>query len=124
MNPIARLRLLINDGWQDILLVAAPFPRLYHNQKKGTFVETTKALGLDKLSGDWKGVAVGDFNDDGTLDLVLTGYRCLSLLKKTLARRLPMLRRPQDFKKTTGATGGRARGLWTWRATAISISCS
>jgi hypothetical protein len=26
--------LLINDGWQDILLVAAPFPRLYHNQKK------------------------------------------------------------------------------------------
>lgn len=34
MNPVARLRLLINDGWQDILLVAAPFPRLYHNQKK------------------------------------------------------------------------------------------
>lgn len=75
-----------DDGWQDILLVATPYPRLYHNKRDGTFEECTEALGLNKFSGDWKGCAVGDFNDDGTLDLVLTGYHCLALLKNDLGK--------------------------------------
>ncbi|WP_309706855.1 CRTAC1 family protein [Armatimonas sp.] len=98
-----------DDGWQDILLVAAPYPRLYHNQKKGTFIETTKALGLDKLSGDWKGVAVGDFNDDGTLDLVLTGYRCLALLKNDGGK---------AFTDVTEASGFRRDNRGHWGASA------
>jgi hypothetical protein len=70
-----------NDGWQDILLVAAPHPLLYHNKGNGQFEDVTATTGLDAIHGDWKGCAVGDYDGDGFLDLVLTGYHCLALLK-------------------------------------------
>ncbi|MEP6757124.1 MAG: CRTAC1 family protein [Chthonomonadales bacterium] len=70
-----------DDGWMDILLVASPHARLYRNKGNGTFEEVTAAAGLDKITGDWKGVAVGDYDGDGRLDIVLTGYRRLALLR-------------------------------------------
>ena len=70
-----------DDGWMDILLVASPHPRLYHNRGNGTFEETTTSAGLDKITGDWKGVAVGDYDSDGRLDIVLVGYQRLALLR-------------------------------------------
>ena len=69
-----------NDGWQDILLVARPYCRLYHNLKNGTFEDVTETSGLAKIRGYWTGCAIGDVDGDGRLDLVLTGYRCLALL--------------------------------------------
>ena len=69
------------DGWQDILLVnGMDWPghtkqrstlRLYHNNRNGTFIDVTRAAGLDiEMYG--MGVAVGDFNNDGFPDVFIT----------------------------------------------------
>jgi hypothetical protein len=69
------------DGWQDILLVnGVDWPghkkqrstlRLYRNNRNGTFTDVTRAAGLDvELYG--MGVAVGDFNNDGFPDVLIT----------------------------------------------------
>ena len=69
-----------NDGWQDVLVVAAPHPQFFHNIA-GRFKNETAASGLDKIQGDWTGCAIGDYNDDGNLDVLLTGFHCLALCK-------------------------------------------
>ena len=69
------------DGWQDILLVnGCDWPgrrrqrstlRLHRNNRNGTFTDVTHAAGLDvELYG--MGVAVGDFNNDGFPDILVT----------------------------------------------------
>jgi enediyne biosynthesis protein E4 len=69
------------DGWQDILLVnGMDWPghqrqrstlRLYRNNRNGTFTDVTKSAGLDiELYG--MGVAVGDWNNDGFPDVLIT----------------------------------------------------
>ncbi len=69
------------DGWQDILLVNGmdwPGHRrqrstlgLYRNNRNGTFSDVTRAAGLDvEMYG--MGVAVGDFNNDGFPDVLVT----------------------------------------------------
>jgi hypothetical protein len=74
------------DGWIDILLVAAPHPILYRNRGNGTFDDRTAEAGLDRVTGDWKGCAVGDYDGDGRLDILLTGLRCLCLLRNVGGR--------------------------------------
>jgi len=69
------------DGWQDILLInGSDWPghkksrttlRLYHNNGNGTFTDVTQHAGLDvELYG--MGVAVGDYNNDGFPDILIT----------------------------------------------------
>jgi enediyne biosynthesis protein E4 len=69
------------DGWQDILLInGSDWPghkkrrstlRLYHNNGNGTFTDVTSRTGLDvELYG--MGVAVGDYNNDGFPDILVT----------------------------------------------------
>ena len=69
------------DGWQDILLInGADWPghkntrstlRLYHNNGNGSFTDVTARAGLDvELYG--MGVAVGDYNNDGFPDILIT----------------------------------------------------
>ncbi len=69
------------DGWQDILLInGADWPghrkgrstlRLYHNNGNGTFTDVTARVGLDvEMYG--MGVAVGDYNNDGFPDILIT----------------------------------------------------
>jgi enediyne biosynthesis protein E4 len=82
------------DGWQDILFVdGGPWPghaagqpnsalRLYRNNRDGTFTDVTKAAGLDiEMYG--LGVAVGDYNNDGFVDLYVTGVGQNRLLRNT-----------------------------------------
>ena len=58
-----------NDGYPD-LIAANDFGRknLYHNNGDGTFSEVAKEAGVLDFSGGM-GVAFGDFDDDGRLDI-------------------------------------------------------
>lgn len=69
------------DGWQDILLVNGmdwtprsrqrSTLRLYRNNRNGTFSDVTRAAGLD-MEMHGMGVAVGDSNNDGFPDILVT----------------------------------------------------
>ena len=69
------------DGWQDILLINGmdwaghkrerSTLKLYRNNRNGTFSDVTHASGLDiEMYG--MGVAVGDYNNDGFPDILIT----------------------------------------------------
>ena len=80
------------DGWQDILLVnSADWPghsrqrstlKLYRNNRNGTFTDVTRAAGLD-LEIYGMGVAVGDYNNDGFPDILITCVGQNRLFKNT-----------------------------------------
>ena len=63
-----------NDGWPDLVISAYGENRLYHNNGDGTFSDVTNAAGLGGRTGFWSGVAWGDYDRDGYLDLYITGY--------------------------------------------------
>jgi len=73
-----------NDGWLDIFIVNSwglrgfakgeePTNHLYRNNRDGTFTDVTAKTNLVR-SGWGQGVCVGDYNNDGLMDLFVTYY--------------------------------------------------
>ena len=88
-----------NDGWPDVFLVngasihsgqrddeppqkSAPefWNRLYHNNHDGTFTDVTEKAGV-RGTGFGMGAAVGDFDNDGFEDLLVTNYGSVILYR-------------------------------------------
>jgi hypothetical protein len=64
-----------NDGYTDLFVTYYGHSVLYHNEGNGTFKDVTEAAGLksDKIRWD-TGCSFVDYDLDGQLDLVVTGY--------------------------------------------------
>jgi hypothetical protein len=73
-----------DDEWLDIFVVNGwglgefpkgeePTQRLYRNNRDGTFTDVTRKAGLER-HGWGQGVCVGDYDNDGHLDLFVTRY--------------------------------------------------
>jgi enediyne biosynthesis protein E4 len=63
-----------NDGFTDILITTIGVDLLYRNNGDGTFTEVGKSAGLRQTAAWHTGSAFGDFDNDGNLDLFITGY--------------------------------------------------
>jgi len=70
-----------NDGAQDILLVGEPTCGLFRNHGTGKFTDVSRETGLDAGRAQWTGCAPADYDGDGWLDVLLTGYHRLALLR-------------------------------------------
>jgi hypothetical protein len=66
-----------DDGDSDVLLIArgshSEAPALFRNEGDGTFSEVTSAAGLVPSNFPGLGGCVGDYDNDGDLDLFITG---------------------------------------------------
>lgn len=70
-----------SDGWLDVLCVGGPHPALYWNDHGQRFINVTEKSGLGKRAARWYGCATGDFDNDGHVDLYLTGYNETALFR-------------------------------------------
>ncbi|HEV8216918.1 MAG TPA: VCBS repeat-containing protein [Gemmatimonadaceae bacterium] len=62
------------DGRPDLVVAAEWGPvRLLHNEG-GRFVDVTKRYGLSERTSRWIGLAAGDFDGDGRMDLIATSW--------------------------------------------------
>lgn len=109
-----------NDGWEDLFvsgfsggladivleILGQPhrgqLPRLYRNDRDGTFTDVTRAVGLDRIMVSM-GSNFGDFDNDGFLDLYLgTGDPDYRMLIPNLAFRNAAGRRFLDVTASGG----------------------
>jgi len=63
-----------NDRWPDLFISTYGQNHVFHNNGDGTFTERSDQAGISAYEGFWTGVALGDFNLDGYLDVYICGY--------------------------------------------------
>lgn len=79
-----------NDGWLDLFIGNESAREeihpceFYHNQRDGTFREIAASLGLNRRAFV-KGVAAGDYDNDGRLDLYLSQFGARNVLLRNIA---------------------------------------
>lgn len=61
---------LEGNGHPALILACEWGPVRVYQEESGRWVEVTRNLGLEKYRGWWTGVTVGDFDEDGRLDIV------------------------------------------------------
>ncbi|MCB9231930.1 MAG: VCBS repeat-containing protein [Bacteroidia bacterium] len=85
------------DGWKDLLLAGEFMPlRLFRNEK-GKFREVTREAGLSAVTGLWRSLQAGDFDNDGDIDFVAGNLGLNSTYKATPAN--PMVMYVSDFNR-------------------------
>jgi hypothetical protein len=104
-----------NSGRQDLLFVnSCPWPghavkdgpaptlAFYRNNGDGTFTDVTREVGLD-VTMYGQGITVGDYDNDGWVDVFISGVGGHRLFKNVPGG--PLGRRFQDETKTAGVGG-------------------
>src|ERR1041385_4140368 len=104
-----------NDGWPDVFIAnGARLPdlvkadssfhnRLFHNNQDGTFTDVTEKAGLAGM-GYSMGVAAADYDNDGWLDLFVTGVNSAKLYHN---------KGNGTFEDVTEKSEIHENGLWT-----------
>ncbi len=62
------------DGDADLLLAPEWSPLRLLLNERGRFTRAPRSYGLDELSSRWNGIATGDLNGDGLLDIIVTSW--------------------------------------------------
>ena len=65
---------LDSDGFPELLLATEWGPVRVFKQENGKYVERTRELGLENYTGWWNGIATGDFDGDGRLEIVASNW--------------------------------------------------
>ena len=65
---------LDGDGQPDLILACEWGPVRVFRNSHGKFKEATAELGLSRFTGWWNGVATGDFDGDGRMDIVASNW--------------------------------------------------
>jgi hypothetical protein len=63
-----------NDGWPDLFISCLGQNVLYRNNGDGSFTNVAKQAGLTNSTSWTSGAAFGDYDRDGFVDLMITGY--------------------------------------------------
>ena len=80
-----------NDGFPDLFVTNYGNFKLYKNNKDKTFSDVTKDAFHNEVEDKWYGgSAWGDYDNDGDLDLYVTGYVDFSRRPKFTSLRFPM----------------------------------
>jgi hypothetical protein len=86
---------LDGDGDPDLLLALEWGPLKLFRNEDGKFAEAGSAVGLGELRSRWNGLATGDFDGDGRLDIIATSWGRNTRYRMTAER--PLLLYYSDF---------------------------
>ena len=97
-----------NDGWIDLFVGNEDAPsQMFHNRRDGTFADIAGAAGVQRAAFT-KGVAAGDYDNDGFPDLYVSNFRGANHLYRN--------NRDRTFTDVAAAAGvpGADRGFPAW----------